>query len=241
MKLVFIPPGEFQMGSNDDQEPVAVTLTQGFYLGETEVTQAQWTAVMETKPWTGETFIKEGPAYAASYISWNDAIDFCTKLTEQEHAAGRLAKGWRYALPTESQWEYACRAGTTTAYYFGDDPAHLGDYAWFYDNAYDIGAKYAHEVRLKKPNAWTLYDMHGNVWEWCRNGYQYDLPGGIDPASVEGSDRVYRGGSWNNAAGICRSAYRSGVVPSSRIYDLGFRLAAVPVGGAEQEPVSESR
>ncbi|QDU98783.1 Serine/threonine-protein kinase pkn1 [Lignipirellula cremea] len=229
-------PATEEDGENDEDQ-VAVTLTQGFYLGETEVTQAQWSAVMGTKPWSEKTFSKEGPAYPASYISWDDAVEYCTKLTEQEQAAGRLTKDWRYALPTEAQWEFACRAGTTTAHYCGDDSAQLGDYAWFEENASDAGEKYAHEVGSKKPNAWSLYDMHGNVWEWCRDAYS-ELPGGIDPASVTGSLRVGRGGSWNCTARYCRSAFRSWLDPSFRDSYLGFRLAAVPVGGAEQEPVS---
>ncbi len=240
LKLVFIPPGEFQMerpateeDGKTEEEQVSVTLTQGFYLGETEVTQAQWIEVMGTMPWSGgTTLIKEGPAHAATYIGWNDAAEFCKTLTEQEQAAGRLAKDWRYDLPTDAQWVYACRAGKTTAYSFGDDQTLLGDYAWFKDNAEDRDEKYAHEVRQKKPNDWGLYDIHGNVSEWARDGVGNGHPAEVDPFVFGGLLRVHRGGSWINDAGGCELPSRSASNLSLRSHDLGFRLAAVPVGGA---------
>jgi len=236
LKMIFIPPGEFQMGSpaseagrSSNEDQVDVTLTQGFYLGETEVTQAQWSAVMGTEPWVGKRHIKEGPTYPATYITWYDAVAFCVKLTEQDQAAGRLEQGWRYDLPTEPQWEYACRAGTTTAYYFGDDPTQLDEFAWFGDNAWDTGERYAHEARLKRPNVWDLYDMHGNVWEWVRDGYQDELPGAIDPVVFKPPGtpgrRVLRGGSLAHPASYVRSASRFGSQPDLRGNDSGFRLA----------------
>jgi len=249
LKMLFIPPGEFQMGSpaseqnrDSDEDQVDVTLTQGFYLGETEVTQAQWSAVMGTEPWAGKSYIKEGPTYPATYVTWNDAVAFCAKLTEQEQAAGRLANGSRYDLPTEAQWEYACRAGTTTAYYFGDDPARLGEFSWIRDNTWDIGERYAHEARLKIPNAWNLYDMPGNVREWVRDGYQAELPGGLDPAfKTPGTNgrRVLRGGSFLYLASNVRSATRLYNQPDSRNFYPGFRPARTynlsplpPAGGS---------
>ena len=226
LKMVFIPPGEFTMGELD----LEVTLTQGFYLGETEVTQAQWNAVMGTQPWQEKLFTLEGQANAATFISWEDATEFCAKFTAREQAGGRLGKEWRYDLPTEAQWEYACRAGTMTAYSFGDDAALLGDYAWFGGNAEDRDESYAHAVRQKSPNGWGLYDMHGNVWEWCRDGASRSLSGGVDPIIHDRPDKVIRGGSWNDSAKYSLSACRDSSRSSYRFNDLGFRLAAVRAG-----------
>ncbi|MFV0443280.1 MAG: formylglycine-generating enzyme family protein [Planctomycetaceae bacterium] len=149
-----------------------------------------------------------------TYVSWEDASEFCRKLTASERAAGRLPSGWSYTLPTEAQWEYACRAGTTGPYN-GDGTGVLSDYAWYDSNADDVGEKYAHPVGQKKANRWGLLDMHGNVWEWCQDWYGEKLPGGRDPLlSSGGSYRVYRGGSWDYSAWGCRSANRGGLGPS---------------------------
>ena len=138
LKFCWCPPGRFTMGSpknekdrsvNEDQ--VSVTLTRGFWLGTYEVTQAQWNSVMKTRPWKGEDYVKEGDDYAASYISWEDAVKFCVELTKQDRLSGKLPAGWTYRLPTEAQWEYACRAGSKTQYGFGDDDSRLGNYGWY--------------------------------------------------------------------------------------------------------------
>ena len=121
---------------------------------------------MGTEPWKGKSDVKDGPNYPASCVSWNDAVAYCKNLSE--------AEGKTYRLPTEAEWEYACRAGTQTTWSFGDDESVLGDYAWYYKNANDIGEKYAHQVGLKKPNAFGLHDMHGNVYEWCHDYYEED-------------------------------------------------------------------
>jgi formylglycine-generating enzyme required for sulfatase activity len=238
LKLVWIPAGSFTMGSPQDEKdrssnegPVSVTLTKGFWLGRHEVTQAEWQRVMRTTPWSGKGFVKEGDDYPATYVSWDDAVEFCKKLTESERGAGRLPANWGYTLPTEAQWEYACRAGSTSRYSFGDDESDLSGYAWFHKNAYAAGEKYAHQVGKKKANAWGLHDMHGNGWEWCRDFNAGKLPGGLDPeVSAGGSDRVIRGGSWDFTARLCRSAYRCGNTPADRSEHMGFRLAAVPSG-----------
>ena len=202
MKLTLIPAGTFMMGSpeseearNNNEHQHEVTISKAFYMQTTEVTQGQWKAVMGTEPWKGQEFskyVKEGPDYPAVYVSWDDAVAYCKKLSEKE--------GKTYRLPTEAQWEYACRAGTETAWSFGNDEKALGDYAWYEENAFSAGEQYAHQVGLKKPNAFGLYDMHGNVWEWCHDYYgedYYQQSPEKDPTGpASGSSRVLRGGSW---------------------------------------------
>jgi formylglycine-generating enzyme required for sulfatase activity len=160
---------------------------------------------MGTTPWKGKQFVREGDSYAATYVSWDDARAFCKKLSEKE-------KG-EYRLPTEAEWEYACRARTKTRFSFGDDPGTLSDYAWWGGLSGDGNAKaekYPHETGRKQPNPFGLYDMHGNAGEWCEAVYSQKLPGGTDPlVSVEGRYRMYRGGGWSNSAAYCRSARRS--------------------------------
>jgi formylglycine-generating enzyme required for sulfatase activity len=226
MKLNKIPAGTFLMGSPEGEEgrydrehQHKVTITNPFYMQTTEVTQGQWKAVMGTEPWKGEYSVKEGPNYAASHVSWDDAVAYCKKLSEKE--------GKTYRLPTEAEWEYACRAGTQTRWSFGNDEKVLGDYAWYYENAWDIDEKYAHQVGLKKPNAFGLYDMHGNVFEWCHdysgNNYYKQSPEKDPTGPTSGSFRVFRGGSWNFLTRNSRSAYRnwSG---ADHFLLLGFRL-----------------
>jgi formylglycine-generating enzyme required for sulfatase activity len=232
MVLVPIPAGEFLMGSPESglnparlyQSPQhQVTLTTPFLLGVHEVTQGQWQAVMGTTPWKGESSVKEGDNYPANYVNWPDAVEFCRQLSEKE--------GLEYRLPTEAEWEYACRAGTTTAYSFGDDASELGEYAWHKENA----EQYAHTVGQKNPNPWGLYDMHGNVWEWCSDWY-WDYPSGnvTDPVgSSVGVHRVLRGGSVLYDARHCRSARRYGLDTSmivNRVNSCGFRVALSPSG-----------
>jgi formylglycine-generating enzyme required for sulfatase activity len=235
-KLVWIPPGDFTMGSPQDEKSrlndetqVQVTLTKGFWLGQHEVTQSEWQRLVQTTPWSGKDNVKEGDDYPATYVSWDDAIKFCEKLTETERDAGRLPAGWKYTLPTEAQWEYACRAGSTSRYSFGDDESVLTEYGWFDKNAEYADEKYAHLVSQKKANSWGLYDMHGNVWESCRDVYAYELAGGTNPeVSAGGSRRVYRGGCWKGTDWECRSAIRGGSAPDFDLSILGFRLAVSP-------------
>jgi formylglycine-generating enzyme required for sulfatase activity len=221
MKLRLIPAGEFMMGSpatesgrSDNETQHRVTLTKPFYLGVTEVTQEQYQKVMVTNP----SKVK-GPQNPVERVNWAEAVEFCGKLSAMpaEKTAGHV-----YRLPTEAEWEYACRSGTATAYGFGDDASRLGDYGWFEGNS----DSRTHPVGEKKPNAWGLYDMHGNVWEWCQDRYG-DYPSGsaTDPTGAT-SDlyRVYRGGGWGNRARSCRSAYRSGNAPEDRDFLLGFRV-----------------
>jgi sulfatase modifying factor 1 len=227
MHLQLIPAGTFTMGSpeseadrEDDETQHPVTISKPFYMQTTEVTQGQWKEVMGTEPWKGEDFIKEGPGYAATCVSWDDAIAFCKKLNDKI--------GKTYRLPTEAEWEYACRAGAETRWSFGDDEKVLGDYAWYRENAYHIGEQYAHQVGQKKSNAFGLHDMHGNAWEWCHDYYGGDYyksspekdPQG--PISSRDSFCVLRGGSWRGLTRGTRSASRPWfAVPH---YDVGFRL-----------------
>lgn len=235
MKLVLIPKGTFQMGSPIEEEGAGVdeqqhqvTVSQDYYLGLTEVTQGQYEKVMGTNPShfqqrvTGKS---DSSMYPVEQVSWEDAVEFCQKLSElpEEKTAGRV-----YRLPTEAEWECACRAGSKTAYSFGESAQSLGDYAWFAGNA----NSQTHPVGEKKPNAWGLYDMHGNVWEWCSDWYG-DYPKGAvsDPIGPHrGSDRVARGGGWNDEAAGCRSAPRRGGDPAFRNRILGLRLALSSTG-----------
>jgi formylglycine-generating enzyme required for sulfatase activity len=222
-----IPAGTFMMGSpegeegrrdNETQHPV--TISKSFYMQTTEVTQGQWKEVMGTEPWKGKPTGKEGPNYAATFVSSNDAVAYCEKLSEKE--------GKKYRLPTEAEWEYACRAGTQTTWSFGNDEDALGDYAWYDKNAWDIDEKYAHQVRLKKPNAFGLYDMHGNVYEWCNDFFEWDYykqsPANDPQGPASGSLRVLRGGSWHNSTRLTRTALRHWFPGGSRRNNYGFRL-----------------
>jgi formylglycine-generating enzyme required for sulfatase activity len=163
--------------------------------------------------------------YPVEQVSWEDAVEFCKKLSDlpEEKAAGRV-----YRLPTEAEWEYACRAGSKTAYSFGESSESLGDYTYFQGNSNGQ----THPVGEKKANAWGLHDMHGNVWEWCSDWYgEYPKGAVSDPVGPrEGSCRVLRGGSWYGGAALCRSAYRYWLIPSYRLDDFGFRVALSPSG-----------
>ena len=236
MEFVEIPAGNFLLGSptsepgrslNETQVPVS--LTQKFWLGKYEVTQGQWKKVMGSQPWKDNNGIEIDDDYPAVFVSWEDATQFCKTLTTVERENGTLSADELYRLPTEAQWEFACRAGTTTAFSFGDDVSVLGDYAWFQEN--NSGS--AHKIGEKKPNPAGLYDMHGNVHEWCSDWSdwlqsQRQRQGGIDPAGAShGFYRVIAGGGWRYAAFGCRSAFRTPAIPLGNNNDLGFRVALV--------------
>lgn len=231
MDLIWCPPGRFLMGSpksekdrNAGETRHEVTLTRGFWLARTQVTQELWQNIMGNNPSYHSSSGLQAPV---EQVSWNEALAFCGKLTARERAKGALPEGWEYSLPTEAQWEYACRAGSTKTYCFGDKEEKLGDYAWY---SFNSGGK-THPVGQKKPNAWGLYDMHGNVWEWCLDWYSDNPKGAVtDPTGApSGSSRVYRGGGWGSDAWSCRSAYRNGGNPGSRNDGQGFRAAVVPI------------
>jgi formylglycine-generating enzyme required for sulfatase activity len=215
MKFVRIQPGEFLMGSPageagrfDNETPHKVKITKAFMLGTTLVTQAQWNLVMGN-PAKGD----EAPVDA---VLWDEAVQFCQKLGQKD--------GKHYRLPTEAEWEYACRAGTTTTFNSGDSDATLGEVAWFGANS----EGHKHPVAGKKPNAWGLYDMHGDLWEWCGDWYGDYPPGdAVDPAgAAQGAQRVLRGGSWEDAPRFLRAAFRQKFNPGQRDICLGVRCAA---------------
>ena len=236
LKMIKVKAGKFQMGSpkNELERGIFetlhwVTLTKDYWLGETEVTQGQWKAVMGGNP----SYSKKGDDYPVESVSWDDAMAFCEKLNKRYE--GKLPSGYKFSLPTEAQWEYACRAGTTTALNSGRDLIgkekcpNLNELGWY---SYNKGNEnYTHPVALKRRNAWGFYDMHGNVWEWCRDWYDsYNGDDETDPIGPEtGSKRLLRGGGWSNSAWRCRSAWREGSTPSERYGNVGFRVALVPV------------
>jgi sulfatase modifying factor 1 len=157
-------------------------------------------------------------------------VKFCAELTRSQRQRGQLPTGWEYRLPTEAQWEHACRAGTQDRFSFGDGYSQLADFAWYDKNAALAQEAYAHRVGGKGANPWGLFDLHGNVWEWCEDWFAQQLPGGTDPAVTEkGTIRVYRGGSWLDSATGCRSGARYANEPDFRFNDLGFRVALIKV------------
>lgn len=256
--MVFIPPGTFRMGSPTNEvdrteaegPQTAVTISRGFWMGKYEVTQGEYLAVMGDNPsrfkgihqvWDPESKMVIEVDYGTGLtrpvetVSWEDAVAYCAALTERERGAGRIPANCVYRLPTEAEWEYACRAWTSTRFSYGDDPGYtnLTNYAWYHGNS---GGE-THPVGRKLPNAWGLYDMHGNVWEWCQDRYAR-LSGGLvlDPQGPVLGYGVLRGGGWGrfhdwrDEAWDCRSArrhddnFRAG---AGRIIG-GFRVVLAP-------------
>ena len=251
LEMVRIKAGSFMMGSpenelgrNDNEEQYRVTLTRDYFLGKYEVTQRQWQAVMGNNPSRSQ----RGNNYPVESVSWNDAKKFCEKLNELYK--GKLPQGYCFDLPTEAQWEYACRAGTTTALNNGKNLTaaerfcpSLNEVGWYYFNSRNPGRKgkcSTHKVGLKRPNAWGLYDMHGNVCEWCRD-YIHQYEGeAVDPlcqTRTSNPMRIIRGGGWGALPRLLRSARRLANSPDHRRPEVGFRLALVPI----QTPPGEKR
>ena len=179
---------------------------RNFYVARYPVTQKEWRVVMGNAPWKGQRYEREADDIPATYVTWHDANDFVDRLNEMEGVD-------RYQLPTEKEWEHAARAGCATDFSFGNEERKLEKYAWYQENAEKTGEKYAHKVGRKRPNPWGLYDVHGNVWEWCLDEYKRN-----------GSARVIRGGSWDDRAEYCRSGERHGNVPEYENNDVGFRI-----------------
>jgi len=250
MKLVYVPAGSFMMGSGSSAEALSseydekqwlfegefpqhqVRISKGFWIGQTEVTQGQYESVMNERPWSGKAYVQEDIDNPAVYVSWDDAIEFCRRLSQKEEKT--------YRLPTEAQWEYACRGGTITQFSFGDSHLPLGDYAWFEDNADAVRQDYAHAVGQKKPNRWGIHDMHGNVLEWCSDYYDktyYSNSPDVDPTGPEsGISHSVRGGSWDNKASYHRCSYRAGYSTKGGLL-VGFRVISDGVAG-EAVPVA---
>ena len=220
MEMVRIPLGKFALGSppnetsrRENESPISEVNVPAFYMAKFAVTQEQWVEVMGRNP----SIFRETLQAPVENISWLEAQDFCRKLAQRSQHF--------YRLPSESEWEYACRAGTNTAYHFGDSPAQLSDYAWFGENA----NKRSHPVGQKVPNPWGLYEMHGGIWEWCEDIWHDNFNGAPADGSAwisgdNSSRRVRKGGSWSNEAQLCRSASREWHWQSDRYNDIGFRV-----------------
>jgi formylglycine-generating enzyme required for sulfatase activity len=240
---VRIPAGTFMMGNHLTKEETGdlyggknkerfiaceypqheVTISKPFYIGVYEVSQAEWRAVTGTEPWTNKTQTKIGDEYSAAWMTSYEAIEFCETLSKKT--------GKAVSLPTEAQWEYACRAGSTTSYCYGDDPEKLSEYAWHWGNtrAGTPPEPYAHPPGLKKPNAWGLYDMHGNLWEYCSDWFDKDFYARspkVDPENTtETKLRGVRGGSWHNNSRLARATSRSMWTGANYVhYNYGFRV-----------------
>ena len=244
IRLCWCPPGMFQMGSplneperRPDEKQVAVILAHGFWIGKYEVTQGQWKHVIGAFP--GQQPAGEGDDFPLVEVNYAEAEAFCKKLTDIGRQSGTVPQTWEFRLPTEAQWEYACRAGTTTATAFGDQlSSKQANFQGKPYNGADKGPslKRAAKVGSYPANAWRLHDMHGNAFEWCRDWYHLDLPGGKDPdlSSTKGTanrdgtySRVRRGGAWTDDGWPCRSACRLRFEPPRRSEHIGFRVVVV--------------
>ena len=252
--MVFIPPGTFRMGSPTNEvhrydwegPQTAVTVSRGYWMWKFEVKQGEYLAVTGSNPsflngvrefWDGSCQCSTNRDFGTDLnrpvetVSWDDATAYCAALTQRERLAGRIAPNSLYRLPTEAEWEYACRAWTSTRFSYGDDLGYknLTNYAWYGDNS----DGQTHPVGQKLPNPWGLHDMYGNVFEWCQDWYG-DYAGGValDPQGPEaGSARVIRGGDWGgwrDFAGFCRSASRGNYDPDSGHDSIGFRVVLAP-------------
>jgi formylglycine-generating enzyme required for sulfatase activity len=248
VKLCWCPAGKFLMGSppgeperRPGEDQVEVTLTRGFWMGKYEVTQGEWKRVLGKLPGELTAELPEGDDLPVGNVNFAEAEAFCRKLTELGRQSGALPPDWEFRLPTEAQWEYACRAGTTTATSFGDRLSSRQ--ANFKGKPYN-GAEPGPSLNRAAPvgsypaNPWGLHDMHGNTFEWCRDWYHRKLPGGADPDLREAKDsaskskhgdvsRARRGGCWADDGWPCRSAFRLRFEPERRYDHIGFRVVAV--------------
>jgi len=248
LNMALIPAGTFQMGSpvtplnvapyfnQAVSQPVhAVSISRPFWIGRYEVTQAEYQAVMGAN----QSFF-QGASYPNSanrpveQVTWNDAMAYCLALTAREFAAGRLPAGYQYRLPTEAEWEYCCREGTTTEFHYGNSLL-CGQANFYYSHHTNSYCNTVSTVAVGSyvPNAWGLYDMHGNVWEWCLDSWDgsasYPAAAVTDPYVSSGPLRVIRGGSWLSYSGGCRSAFRGSLIPASANYYIGFRVVLAPI------------
>jgi formylglycine-generating enzyme required for sulfatase activity len=248
LQLIWIDPGRFEMGAlppdPDDENPPPRALDQlpdhraiineGFWLGQFELTQAQWISVMDTRPWQALPSAQTDPNHPAVFISWDDAQHFVSRLNQ---AAGDSL----YRLPTEAEWEYACRAGSETRWSYGDRQTILVDYAWYERNAWDAEERYAHLVGSRTPNPWGLHDMHGNAEEWVQDwygaGYYEDAPERDPQGPNRGVEHVLRGGSYADRAEKTQSSYRNKARAGFVSGRFGMRIlarAALPTDVEQQ-------
>ena len=246
VELCWCPPGIFLMGSppseagrRPDESQVEVTLTRGFWIGKLEVTQGQWRRVVVEFPDRAPSAeFGEGDDYPAYWVSFLDAERFCSLVTSEAHRTRTLPEDWVFRIPTEAQWEYACRAGTSTATAFGDEvrPDQINFGREPRPTSVGVGLRGSERVGSYRANPWGIHEMHGNVWEWCRDWYHARLPGGRDPdlydvRGVQNADgtysRVRRGGAWIEPAWACRSACRLRYEPPRSSDHIGFRVVVV--------------
>ncbi len=227
IRMMPIEPGAFQMGSKigeagrqEDEARHEVRLSRRYHISTTEITQSQWEKLMGSRPWRRQKQTVEGRDQPASFVTYHDAMTFCKLLSTRESGD--------YRLPTEAEWEYACRAGIDAMYGFANGAGgnKLNDFAWTADN---VTEDHAQPVARKLPNAWGLYDMHGNVAEWCLDHYgSYPRGNVIDPAGpATGQFRVVRGGGFDSMPGFCRAAYRTGMDAQTSAAGLGFRIVLI--------------
>lgn len=224
--MVPIPAGSFLMGSHegeDDERPIHNVLIDRFYLGKYVVTRQEWYTVMETKPWQGLKFVRNGDRCPVVNISWYDAREYIEELNRLNSVSDK-----KFRLPTEAEWEYACRAGASNAFSYGVLKINLPKYAWYYDNAFKRGEMYAHEVGTRKPNKFGLYDMQGNVYEWCndwyRRNYYNKSPISNPKGSLYSEYKSVRGGHWAHTDYFLRIACRGHYSPHHKDCYIGFRL-----------------
>ena len=248
LRFRWCPPGSFVMGtciqnpfwfSNENQvfwffneKQVNVNLTHGFWMAEVPVTQELW--VTANGPKLDWSQAGAGPRLPAYNVNHHEALAFAASLTEQLQALGQLPVDWKLSLPTEAQWEYACRAGTKTTYSWGDDKCQAKNYAWHAEDEGNMDPC-CHDVGTLQPNGWGIHDMLGNVWEWCLDGWSWLLPGGEDPLVdfSQYNQKVLRGSSWCYPLRFCRSAQRYYESSKSRNFDYGFRLSIQPMSRKE--------
>jgi formylglycine-generating enzyme required for sulfatase activity len=226
MQMIWVPPGKFVMGSPksepghrlDEEELHQVIISRGFWIGQFEVSQAQFETILGENP---STF--KDPLMPVHKVNWEEAMEFCEALTDREKSVNRMPDKWGFNLPTEAQWEYACRADTTTVFHFGNEAEELSQYGWFVDNS-DGSPK---TIGTKKPNAWGIHDLHGNMGEWCFDWYgkAYPVDGSVDPITKKASAfKVFRGGTYTDISDRCRAAYRNRITPDTRNPWIGFRV-----------------
>ena len=235
--MVVIPAGTFQMGSNaasgapyfngPDSQPVhQVTISYCYWMGATEVTQAQYAALMGASPSQSV-----GANRPVEQVTWFNAQGYCAALTAQQSALGNVPPGYQYRLPTEAEWEYACRAGTTTEFNVGS-ALFCNQAKFWYSSHSNSTCSQSTTVSAGSyaPNAWGLYDMHGNVWEWCLDSWAIYTAGAVmDPFVTGGTYQVVRGGAWSNDSSYCRAAHRRSYIPGSTFSDIGFRVVLAPI------------